>query len=176
MKRVLILTTGFGEGHNAAARNLSDALESLSSEAKVEVLDPFPSKYGAFNTMARKTYSSLVRLAPALWEGIHSLLDKPVLADNSSFKLSRFQRDLGHVLLDTQPDVVVSTYPAYALVIRDLYRDHAERPFRLITIVTDSINLDPAWLQAPSDLYCVPNEQIAAVLRSRAVPSEKIGR
>ena len=39
MKKVLILTAGFGEGHNAAARNLRDALEFISDEVKVEVLD-----------------------------------------------------------------------------------------------------------------------------------------
>lgn len=35
MKRVLILTASFGDGHNAAARNLSDALEVLSPDVKV---------------------------------------------------------------------------------------------------------------------------------------------
>ena len=29
MKKVLILTAGFGEGHNSAARNLRDALELI---------------------------------------------------------------------------------------------------------------------------------------------------
>ncbi len=174
MKRVLILTASFGDGHNAAARNLCDALESLSSEAKVEVLDLFQSSYGSFNTMARKAYSGLVRFAPALWGGIYSLLDKPRLADGSYFKLGRLQRALGHLLQETQPDVVVSTYPVYAAVIRDLYRDHAERPFRLITVITDSITVNSAWLQATSDIYCVPNEATAAVLRSRAVPAEQI--
>ena len=47
MKKVLILTAGFGEGHNAAARNLRDALEYLSDEVKVEILDLFESSYEA---------------------------------------------------------------------------------------------------------------------------------
>ena len=66
MKKVLILTASFGDGHNAAARNLSDALESLSPEVKVEVLDVFGTSYGKLNTMARKAYDGLVRFAPAL--------------------------------------------------------------------------------------------------------------
>ncbi len=174
MKRVLILTASFGDGHNAAARNLSDALELLSNEAKVEVLDLFQSSYGSLNTVARKAYSGLVRFAPALWGGIYSLLDKPALADNPYLKLGRLQKDLGHLLQDAQPDVVVSTYPVYATVIRDLYRDHAERPFRLVTVITDSITINSAWLQAPSDIYCVPNEATAAVLRARSIPAEQI--
>jgi len=53
MKKVLILTAGFGEGHNAAARNLRDALELVSDDVKVEVLDLFESCYGSFNTVAK---------------------------------------------------------------------------------------------------------------------------
>jgi len=43
-------------------------------------------------------------------------------------------------------------YPVYAHVIRELYRDYAERPFKLITIVTDSITVNSTWFRAPSDL------------------------
>jgi processive 1,2-diacylglycerol beta-glucosyltransferase len=174
MKRVLILTASFGDGHNAAARNLCDTLESLSSEARVEVVDLFQTSYGPLNAAARKAYSGLVRLVPTLWGGINSLLDKPSLSDGSSFKLGRVQKALGHLLQDAQPDVVVSTYPAYATLIRDLYRDHAERPFRLVTVITESVPINAAWLQAPSDLYCVPNEATAAFLRARSIPAEQI--
>lgn len=174
MKRVLILTASFGDGHNAAARNLCDALELLSPEAKVEVMDLFSDCYGSLNSMARKAYNGIVRFAPALWGGIYSLLDKPALSDNRYFKLGRLQTRLGHILQETQPDCVVSTYPVYATVIRDLYREHAERPFRLVTVVTDSITINSAWLQAPSDVYCVANEATKAVLRARGVAAESI--
>ena len=43
MKKILILTASFGDGHNAAARNLRDAIELLTDDAKVEVLDVFES-------------------------------------------------------------------------------------------------------------------------------------
>jgi len=32
VKKVLILTAGFGDGHNTAARNVADALELISDE------------------------------------------------------------------------------------------------------------------------------------------------
>ena len=56
MKKILILTAGFGDGHNAAARSLRDAIELLDEDARAEVLDLFADGYGAFNTLARKTY------------------------------------------------------------------------------------------------------------------------
>jgi len=55
-----------------------------------------------------------------------------------------------------------------------LFRDHSERPFRFITIVTDSITVNSAWFRAPSDLFCVPNEETAKVLRDGGVPATKI--
>ncbi len=36
MKKILILTAGFGDGHNAAARSLRDAIEQLDEDARVE--------------------------------------------------------------------------------------------------------------------------------------------
>jgi processive 1,2-diacylglycerol beta-glucosyltransferase len=164
MRRVLILTASLGDGHNAAARNLCDALETLSNEAKVEVFDLFQSDYGSLRSMVHKAFNGLVRFAPALWGSLYSLLDKPA---SPYFKLGRVRRTLGNLLQETQPDVVVATYPLYAALIRDLYRDHAERPFRLGSVITESLAADPAWLRAPSDIYFVANEGVEADLRLR---------
>ena len=81
---------------------------------------------------------------------------------------------LEQILDQSQPDCVLSTYPVYAHVIREIYRDHSERPFRFITVVTDSISVNSSWFRAPSDWYCVPNEATAEVLRKNGVPPEKI--
>jgi processive 1,2-diacylglycerol beta-glucosyltransferase len=175
MKRILILTIGSGDSNYAAARNVCAAVESLSNEASVEVIDLFDrGNFGSLNRLASKACRGLVRFAPGVWGGIYSLLDQPQLSDGGFFRLSKVQRALGNLLQETQPDVVVSTYPLYASMIRDLYRDHAERPFRLITIITDSTEVDPAWLQAPSDVYCVPNDATAAVLRRRSIAPAQV--
>jgi len=79
MKKILILTAGFGDGHNAAARSLRDAIDLLDEDARAEVLDLFADSYGAFNTFARKTYLGVVQYAPKLWGGIYSLLGNPLV-------------------------------------------------------------------------------------------------
>ena len=174
MKKVLILTAGFGEGHNAAARSLCEALELRSDEVKVEVLDLFESTYGSFNTLAKKTYLGLVQYAPKVWGGIYSFMDNSSFMDHRLSGFTRLRNALGDVLHETQPDCVVSTYPVYAHVLQELYRDHAERPFRFITIVTDSITVNSTWFRAPSDLYCVPNQPSAVVLRAGGVAESQI--
>jgi UDP-N-acetylglucosamine:LPS N-acetylglucosamine transferase/predicted metal-dependent phosphoesterase TrpH len=174
MKKILILTAGFGDGHNAAARSLRDAVEQLDEDARVEVLDLFAESYGAFNTLARKTYLGVVQYAPSLWGGIYSLLDKSPLVEKQLGNFARLQKMLEKILAESQPDCVVSTYPVYPHVIQKIYRGHHERPFRLITVVTDSITVNSAWYRAASDYFCVANEATAGVLRKCGVAPEKI--
>ena len=109
MKKILILTAGFGEGHNAAARNLRDAIELTSEDAKVEVLDLFESSYGVWNTMAKKAYLNVVRFAPSVWSGVYSFLDKSTYMNQRLGGFARLQDALSDILQQTQPDCVIST-------------------------------------------------------------------
>jgi UDP-N-acetylglucosamine:LPS N-acetylglucosamine transferase len=173
MKKILILSAGFGDGHNAAARSLRDAIELLDEDARAEVLDLFADSYGVFNTFARKTYLGVVQYAPKLWGGIYSLLENP-LVEKQLGGFTRLQSTLEKVLEEAHPDCVVSTYPVYAHVIKKIYRDHHERPFRFITVVTDSITVNSAWFRAPSDYFCVANDATAEVLRKGGVTEKQI--
>ena len=75
MKRVLILTAGFGDGHNAAARNVREALEQSSTEVEVTVADLYERSYKRLNSIAKKAYLNAVRYAPQLWAGFFKLVD-----------------------------------------------------------------------------------------------------
>src|SRR6202142_4115581 len=173
MKKILILTAGFGDGHNAAARSLRDAIELLDENARAEVLDLFADSYGVFNTLARKTYLGVVQYAPKLWGGIYSLLENPFV-EKQLGGFTRLQSMLEKVLAETQPDCVVSTYPVYAHVIKKICQNHHERPFRFITVVTDSITVNSSWFRAPSDFFCVANDETAEVLKKGGVAKEQI--
>jgi len=174
MKKILILTASFGDGHNAAARNLRDALELTTDDAKVEVLDLFESTYGTLNTLLKQTYQGLVRYAPTVWSGVFSIFDSPALFRRQMNQMGKLRESLAAVLQQTEPDVVVSTYPVYGHVIQDIYREHAERPFRFITVVTDSISVCSAWYRAPSDVFVVANEPTAKVLLEAGVSAARI--
>ena len=174
MKKVLILTAGFGDGHNTAARNVADALEFVSDDVKVEVLDVFQSSLGVVNDILRKTYLGLARYAPGVWNGIYSMLDNSKSLEQKLLSFGKLKSALSDILDSAQPDCVVSTYPVYGHVIQEIYRDHSERPFRFITVVTDSISVNSSWYRAPSDWFCVPNEATAEVLREHGVAGEKI--
>jgi UDP-N-acetylglucosamine:LPS N-acetylglucosamine transferase len=174
VKKILILTAGFGDGHNTAARNVADALDLISDEVKVEVLDVFQSSLGLLNDVLKKAYLGLTRFAPSVWNGIYSMMDNAKGLESNLLAFGNMKSALEQILEQSQPDCVLSTYPVYAHVIREIYRDHSERPFRFITVVTDSISVNSSWFRAPSDWYCVANEATAQVLRKNGVPAEKI--
>ena len=172
MKKILILTAGFGDGHNAAARSLRDAIELLDENSRAEVLDLFADSYGAFNTLARKAYLGVVQYAPSLWGGIYSMLENPFV-EKQLGGFTRLQAMLEKILNETQPDCVVSTYPVYGHVIKKIFAGH-ERPFKFITVVTDSITINSAWFRAPSDYFCVANDASADVLIKGGVSEKNI--
>ncbi len=173
MKKILILTASFGDGHNAAARNLRDAIELADEDARAETLDLFADSYGAFNTLARKTYLGMVAYAPKLWGQFYSLMENPFV-ERQLGSFTRLQTTLEKVLAESQPDCVVSTYPIYGHVIKKIYANHHERPFRFITVVTDSISINSAWFRAPADYFCVANDATAEVLMKGGVLEQQI--
>lgn len=174
VKKVLILTAGFGDGHNTAARNVAAALESISDDVKVEVLDVFQNCMGVMNDILKKTYLGLARYAPGLWNGVYSLLDSSKSLESRLLSFGNLKKALAEILDRAQPDCVISTYPIYAHVIQELYKDHSERPFRLVVVVTDSISINSSWYRGPADWFCVPNEATADVLAAHGVAREQI--
>jgi UDP-N-acetylglucosamine:LPS N-acetylglucosamine transferase len=174
MKKILILTASFGDGHNAAAGNLRDAIELITDEAKVEVLDLFESTYGTLNSLLKQTYQGLVRYVPTVWSGVFSVFDNPALFRRQTASMGKLRDSLAAVLHDTEPDAVVSCYPVYSHIIQDIFRDHAERPFRFITVVTDSISVCSAWYRAPSDIFVVSDALTGEVITEAGTPKHRV--
>ena len=143
----------------------------MTDEAKVEVLDLFESTYGTLNTLLKQTYQGLVKVhVPTVWSGVFSIFDNSLSFRRQIDTMGKLRESLAAVLRDTEPDVVVSCYPVYAHLIQAIYHEHAERPFRFITVVTDSISVCSAWYRAPSDLFVVANEPTAKVLHEAGIP------
>ena len=166
-KKILILTAGFGDGHNAAARSLRDAIElsrrgrargsrSTCSPTATARSTPSPEKAtSAWCNTRRDSGAAFIRC----WK-IRSSKNNSAVSRGCKTRWKKFSHE-------TQPDCVVSTYPVYAPRHPENLPRPSERPFRFITVVTDSITVNSAWFRAPSDLFCVANEATAEVLQER---------
>jgi processive 1,2-diacylglycerol beta-glucosyltransferase len=175
MKKILIFTAGFGEGHNTAARNIRDALEHIApDEAKVEVLDLFDTCYGKLNDWVRKAYITAINRTPRVWGKIYNVIDGTQFVEANMVMLAKMKRAMSDVLADLEPDAVVSTYPIYNYIIDAIYADGRPKSFSQITVITDSITVNSIWYRCVSDYFLVSNEDTANVLRSAGVPEQQI--
>ncbi len=171
--KILILTAGFGEGHNAAARNLSQAIVELAGLDSAPVLDCVKLCYGRLGEIAQKGYLKLIDRAAPVWQKIYEAMDSSEMLGTSLPALGHLRAFLADTLAREKPDAVVSTWPLYPYLCAEIFAD-TTRPFPLVTIVTDSITVNSVWYRAESDFFVVPNEQTAVVLRRAQVPEEKI--
>jgi processive 1,2-diacylglycerol beta-glucosyltransferase len=175
MKKILIFTAGFGEGHNTAARNIRDALEHIEpDEVKVEVLDLFDTCYGKLNDLVRKAYITAIHRTPIVWGKIYNVIDGTQFVESNMAMLTKMKRAMSDVLADLEPDAVVSTYPIYNYVIDAIYSDGRPKTFSQITVITDSITVNSIWYRCISDYFLVADEDTANVLRNAGVPEQQI--
>src|SRR5213080_1010905 len=172
-KRILILTAGFGEGHNSAARGVRDGLARVApNQTDVELRDLFAEAYGRVNEVVRRSYLALVNSAPRTWGIVYRWLDRKTDYDAEFRRFTRLKSHLAPLLARFQPDIVVCSFPAYANVLQEILGP--ERHCKCVVVVTDSITINASWYRSPADYFVVANEQSASVLRSGGVEPEKI--
>src|SRR5262249_7288630 len=140
MKKILIFTAGFGEGHNTAARNIRDAIEHIAAdEARVEVLDLFDSCYGKLNDFFRKAYIAAINRTARVWGKIYNVIHGTHFVESNMAMLTKMKRAMSDVLTPLDPDPVASPSPIYNSVIDAIYADGRSKNFSQIPVITDSI-------------------------------------
>jgi len=175
LKKILILTAGFGDGEDVAAWNVRDAIEHLApNQAKIEVLDLLDSCYGRFHDLLRHTFQAAVNRAPRFWHGFYQLLGTSQFVEGQIDGLTRLRATLRDALRTIEPDVVVSTCPIYSFLIDEIYRDGRTRDFAVISLLTDAVVTDSPWPRAACDFFAVANETAARALAAAGVPERKI--
>ena len=171
---VLIVTAGFGEGHNAAARNIEEAIKEFHPEILVSVHDFFREAHPWIYPVAQWGYKTAIRRAPWAWNLFYQFLDRfPAISSLGLDFYRRAARRMRHTILRMEAGIVVSTFPGYGPIFRRAARKlDLQLPFA--TVITDSISINSIWLAAHSDAYFVPNEPTAQVLERKGVPRSKI--
>ena len=146
--RILIVTAAFGEGHNSAARNLGLALDAAG--AVTRVCDPCMTGAPRMTAAVNRAYRMVTTHFPELWARIYRSTDRCDLNRQRSPLMRLPERALAAAIGEFQPDGLVSTYPLYPYFIP---RIGAKLP--VFTVVTDSIEINAAWLRAPGDFWLV---------------------
>lgn len=176
-QRILILTAGFGEGHNAAARGIRDGLAVVAAEraapSAVELHDIFAETYGLANDLVRRAYLALINRAPDAWSRIYDWIDQEKEVRDRLRVFFMARRRLRMLLERFRPEVVVSVFPAYTYLLEEIFGRNPA-PFRRIVCITDSISVNAIWTRGTCDCFFVPNDETAAVVVDAGISSERV--
>jgi processive 1,2-diacylglycerol beta-glucosyltransferase len=170
--RILIMTAGYGEGHNAAARALATAFNE-DAPGSALVVDIFAMTCPRLNSLVRRAYLAAINGTPRLWKYMYAWMDRPGFMTSGIRMLGAQSRMLEAVIGRERPAAVCSTFPAYAALLQKLSREgrfHAPH----FNIVTDSISINSIWWRPGCDGWFVPNEDTADVMRAAGVDPARL--
>ncbi len=150
--RILIVTAAFGEGHNSAARNLALALDAAGAQTRVS--DPCLLGMPRLTELLSRGYRLATTRLPWVWAWIYRSTDRCDFSRQRGPVMRWPERALAELIAEFQPVAVVSTYPLYPYFLARIFAANGH-PLPVFTVVTDSIEINAAWLRAPSDGWLV---------------------
>jgi diacylglycerol O-acyltransferase / wax synthase len=171
---VLILSAAMGEGHNAAARALTEAMRQQWPGCSIEQLDIVELRGRHFAEALRWTYSFQLRVVPGTYQWLYDVLCRRHLftvllkAVFGSF----FGRRLARTLAGRDPDLIVSTYPLASAALDWL---RAKRGYRVPTVTyIPAFHVHPVWTYPGIDLHFVMYGSAADDARTQGVESSLV--
>ncbi len=163
---VLILTAGFGDGHNSAARSVAQALERESGgSVEAVVVDLFEDAAPVTGAFYKGIYRQMINHLPSLWA---LCFDKTKGGDFGCLWWDRFvgvEAALELRLARHKPQVIVLTYPVYSYFLEKISAD-SKPSGPIFQVVTDSITIHPIWLKGKVDRLFVTDDFSREVARA----------
>jgi len=166
-ERVLIISAEMGEGHNAAASALTEAIQGSWPQCKVEKLDTMELRGERFARAARWAYGFQLKAAPWTYELFYDRLSRSdrFASGAKSVVGAFFGRQLAKVIDGRQPDLVISTYP-FGSAALDWMRQ--KRGFSTITVTyCPAFHVHPLWVYPRIDLHFVMYDSAGEHARMR---------
>lgn len=169
--RILIVTAAFGEGHNSAARNLALALDAVG--AVTQVSDPCMLAFPRLTAAVNWAYRHVTNSFPKLWAQIYRSTDRCDLSRQRSLVMRVVEGKLASLVEEFRPTAIVSTYPLYPYFLKRILAGRPDAP-PVFIVVTDSIEINAAWLRAECDRWLVTDSITRDFMVSQGLPPEKV--
>jgi diacylglycerol O-acyltransferase len=157
-----------GEGHNAASRAITEAINELWPDCQVERLDTVELRGRRFARAARFVYSFQLTHAPWLYQAFYDALCRwswfadPLKSATSWF----FGKKIAPSVLARQPDLVISTYPLGSGALDWMRRQGWAVP---TATFIPAFHVHPYWAYAGIDRHFVMYERAALDARTPGV-------
>lgn len=168
--KVLLLTAGYGDGHNSAAAGIAAALEG---RADCRVVDLFSAAMPRVFKYSRKGYLWVTGKAPSIWRQIYDWTDSLDMSSEPLAGMSPVTRLLEKTVGEWNPDVIVSTYMVYPHMVDRLFRKTGVK-IPSLTVVTDSIAINKTWLCSQTDAWAVTDSATRQVIIDRGTDETRV--
>ncbi len=169
---ILILTAGFGDGHNTAARSVAEALTRLCPDEEIEVCDLISEAQPLVSTVCKSLYQFAITHWPSAWRMTYDLMGRPSITGPEAVWQTALVNALKKRVETQKPRLIISTYPLYAVLLETLRKQQPVPP--LCTVITDSISVNRIWVMSGSSLFCVADDETKKVIIGFGVPESKI--
>ncbi len=171
-KNILILTSCWGGGHNAAAIGVQD---HLKNKHNTEIIDFIEFCNSFINQAIKKGYIASIKFAPKLYTKFFDSTDKEwqsKLVNILSYPL--IKKKFQDLVYKHNPDIIISTFPLWNYSIRRIWNKLNSNP-KLITVITDSTTIHNSWiLNDHSDIYIVTDRITKEIINKKGIKKEKI--
>ncbi len=170
---IWVLTAGFGDGHNTAARSIAAALSQRLPAPEVVVRDVIRQAHPLLGHAAMRAYAGIIVHTPWIWKRLYDSFAQNAQDAVRNPLLDPLKNLMAASLRRERPSIIVSTFPLYPSLLEELKEDGLPVP-KVLTVVTDSVSIHPTWLVGWSDLYLVADDDSRSVMTDLGVPEERV--
>ena len=173
LRRLLILSASYGEGHQQAALAVRDALMEENPDLDLQIVDYLEMVHPMLNSVARYCYMKSVRFAPALYGLFYKGTSRIAPSSLIQRRLNHLgYEDLAEYLSTYKPDVILSTFPTPAGVV-SMLKEQGLIDIPAATVITDHA-IHSQWIHHYTDHYFVGSEHVKRGLMIRGVDERRI--
>lgn len=166
MKKVLILTTSTGQGHNQAADALIDILSQ--NDFSCTKYDFLASNSKFINKFIVKSYEISASYFPKIYGLIYRLTDTKFHNKILNMLFTLISNKLYKFIMESSPDIIIGTHPFTALIISRLkQKKNLKVPF--ISVITD-FKAHAAYINNNVDAYITGSDYTKEHLVKNKIP------
>ena len=169
MKKILILTTSTGEGHNQAAKSISTSF--VKSGYEVVTHDFLKNNSKILTKLFINGYEISASFLPKTYGVAYKLTDTSFTNKLLSLVFYFTKKKLLKLIKSENPDIVLLTHPFAVNIMGSLKRNGLDTP--VISIVTD-FKAHATYLDNDIDAFITASENTCADMASRGIDKDKL--
>lgn len=172
-KKVIIMTVGFGGGHKAMSRNLTEVIHTADPTADVKTIDAIHDAWPSFSDGTAKAYAGSTSRSNAFWFKLYYAITDRFPAPLLWFGQIAFKKYARDLYAKERPDLMIATFPFLADVAAQA-RDYHHGTTPIIVTVTDASRVQGIWLSKRADLTLTATPDTVDYLVGRGLSRNKV--